>query len=86
MHGPPGTGKTKTICEVIVQAAKKGWKVLATAGSNIAVDNIVERVGKKVKVCRIGHPSRMIESVYDYCLDNLLYKSSFTKVTKDLKR
>lgn len=86
VHGPPGTGKTKTICEVIVQAVKKGWKVLATAGSNIAVDNIVERIGKNSKVCRIGHPSRMIEQVYEYCLDNLLFKSSFNKVIKDMKR
>ena len=86
VHGPPGTGKTKTVCEVIVQAVKRGWKVLATAGSNIAVDNIVERVGKNSKVCRIGHPSRMIEKVHDYCLDNLLFKSSFQKVLKDMKR
>ena len=59
---------------------------MATAGSNIAVDNIVERIDSKVKACRIGHPSRMIESVYNYCLDNLIYKSSFQKVIKDLKR
>lgn len=41
IHGPPGTGKTTTVCELIVQAVKKGEKVLACAPSNIAVDNIV---------------------------------------------
>lgn len=41
IHGPPGTGKTKTICELIVQAVKRGQRVLACAGSNVAVDNIV---------------------------------------------
>jgi ATP-dependent RNA/DNA helicase IGHMBP2 len=41
IHGPPGTGKTTTVCELIVQAVKKGQKVLACAPSNIAVDNIV---------------------------------------------
>jgi superfamily I DNA and/or RNA helicase len=50
-----------TVCELIYQAVKRGMKVLACAGSNVAVDNIVERVNKlKVKCCRIGHPARML--------------------------
>ena len=39
-------------------------KVLACAGSNIAVDNIVERLLKrKVNVLRIGHPARMMVEI-----------------------
>ena len=41
IHGPPGTGKTKTVCEFIRQAVFRKMKVLACAGSNIAVDNMV---------------------------------------------
>jgi ATP-dependent RNA/DNA helicase IGHMBP2 len=41
LHGPPGTGKTTTVCELIIEAVKRGQKVLACAPSNIAVDNIV---------------------------------------------
>lgn len=41
IHGPPGTGKTKTVCALIVEAVKKNYRVLACAGSNVAVDNIV---------------------------------------------
>jgi superfamily I DNA and/or RNA helicase len=63
IHGPPGTGKTTTVCELIVQAVKKGEKVLACAPSNIAVDNIVESIGKKLKCVRIGNPARMIDSI-----------------------
>lgn len=44
IHGPPGTGKTTTVVELIVQAVKRGDRVLATAPSNIAVDNIAERL------------------------------------------
>ena len=50
-----------TVCELIQQAVKKGMKVLACTGSNIAVDNIVERLNKtNLKIIRIGHPARMI--------------------------
>jgi superfamily I DNA and/or RNA helicase len=84
IHGPPGTGKTKTVCELIVQAVKKGQKVLACAGSNVAVDNIVERIcrNKLVHPCRIGHPSRMLPTVYNHCLDNLISKTSSQKILK----
>ncbi len=42
IHGPFGTGKTRTLRELIRQEVKKGNKVLATAESNIAVDNILD--------------------------------------------
>lgn len=46
IHGPFGTGKTDTLVELIYQEVKKGNKVLAAAESNIAVDNIVERLAR----------------------------------------
>jgi len=59
IHGPFGTGKTRTVTEVILQEVKRGKKVLATAESNVAVDNLVERLWGKVKLVRLGHPSRV---------------------------
>ena len=45
IHGPPGTGKTTTVVELILQSVKlQKTKVLACAPSNIAVDNIIERL------------------------------------------
>jgi ATP-dependent RNA/DNA helicase IGHMBP2 len=46
LHGPPGTGKTTTVIEIILQEVKRGSKILACAASNIAVDNIVERLAR----------------------------------------
>jgi ATP-dependent RNA/DNA helicase IGHMBP2 len=45
IHGPPGTGKTTVLIEYILQAVKNhGQKILVCAPSNVAVDNIVERL------------------------------------------
>ena len=44
IHGPPGTGKTRTLVEVIRQQLRSGVKVLFSAASNTAVDNMAERL------------------------------------------
>ncbi|KAI3838060.1 hypothetical protein MKW98_009011 [Papaver atlanticum] len=70
LHGPPGTGKTTTVVEIILQEVKRGSKILACAASNIAVDNIVERlVPHRVKLVRVGHPARLLPQVLESALD-----------------
>ncbi|WUR03546.1 DNA-binding protein SMUBP-2 [Vairimorpha necatrix] len=41
--GPPGTGKTRTVVEIITQLLKQNLKVLVAGPSNITIDNIIER-------------------------------------------
>lgn len=41
IHGPPGTGKTRTLVAIVEHAVKHGQRVLVCAHSNQAVDNIV---------------------------------------------
>ncbi|MBI9017058.1 MAG: AAA family ATPase [Phycisphaerae bacterium] len=45
VQGPPGTGKTRIISEIVQQASKRGYKILLTAPTHVAVDNVLERLG-----------------------------------------
>ena len=70
IHGPPGTGKTTTLIEFVRQAVARNERVLATAPSNTAVDNLLEQlVAVGTNVVRIGHPARVAERLRSNCLD-----------------
>ena len=87
LHGPPGTGKTTTIAEIIRQASRRGERVLAGAGSNVAVDNLVEHlVRTELRVVRTGHPARLLPSVREHSLDTLVEKAAGTKIAADIRR
>ncbi|XP_066541765.1 DNA-binding protein SMUBP-2 [Hoplias malabaricus] len=87
IHGPPGTGKTTTVVEVILQAVKQGQKVLCCAPSNVAVDNLVERLAKgKAKVLRLGHPARLLESVQKHSLDAVVAHSDSSSIIADVRK
>ena len=81
IHGPFGTGKTRTLVELISQETRKNHKVLATAESNTAVDNILERLSenKKLNITRLGHPQRVSKTNISY---TLAYKAENHKLNK----
>jgi superfamily I DNA and/or RNA helicase len=87
IHGPPGTGKTTTVLELIRRAVQNGEKVLACAPSNIAVDNMVERLAAlKVNVVRVGHPARLLPEVLEYSLDALCASGDAAAILKDVRK
>lgn len=76
VHGPPGTGKTRTLVEVVRQSIARGERVLVTAASNAAVDNLsAQLVETNVPVVRIGHPARVSPAMEARTLDALLEAS-----------
>ncbi len=87
IHGPPGTGKTTTLVEVIRQAVDAGDKVLACASSNTAVDNLLERLIPVVpQVVRLGHPARVTEACRDHTLDELVRHHDTQAIIRDMMR
>ena len=87
IHGPPGTGKTTTVVELIRQAIRKDQKVLACAPSNTAVDNILERLAKTgVNVIRLGHPARVDEELRQFTLDLSVQTHENMKIVRDMMR
>lgn len=85
IHGPFGTGKTRTLVELISQETRQNHKVLATAESNAAVDNILERLmeNKKLNLTRLGHPQRVSKNNITY---SLAYKVENHKMNRKIKK
>ncbi|KFZ58583.1 DNA-binding protein SMUBP-2, partial [Podiceps cristatus] len=87
VHGPPGTGKTTTLVEIILQAVQQGLKVLCCAPSNVAVDNLVERLaGYKARVLRLGHPARLLEPIQQHSLDAVLARGDSAQIVADIRK
>ena len=87
IHGPPGTGKTHTLIELILQLSKQKLRLLVCGPSNISVDNIVERLAPhKVPIIRIGHPARLLPSVLDHSLDVLTRTSDAAAIVQDVRK
>ncbi|GAA2206781.1 hypothetical protein GCM10009850_022390 [Nonomuraea monospora] len=56
--GPPGTGKTRTIAQIVAACAGR-QRVLVTSHTNRAVDNVLEKLPEDVFTVRIGNEDKM---------------------------
>ena len=62
-------------------------QVLCCAPSNVAVDNLVERLSQcKAKVLRLGHPARLLESIQKHSLDAILAQSDNANIIADIRK
>jgi len=66
IHGPPGTGKTTTLVEAVIETLQRETQVLVCAPSNTAVDWISEQLMRRgIHVLRVGNPMRMSDEMLD---------------------
>jgi superfamily I DNA and/or RNA helicase len=87
IHGPPGTGKTTTLVELMRQITRNGQSVLAVAASNLAVDNMLERlIASGENAIRLGHPARVSPELREHTLDLLVEKHPDFKLARKLTR
>jgi ATP-dependent RNA/DNA helicase IGHMBP2 len=87
IHGPPGTGKTTTLVELIRQITRRGERVLAVAPSNLAVDNLLEKVlAAGEKAIRLGHPARVLPELRQHTLDILVETHPDIRLANKLAR
>ncbi|MGE5106961.1 MAG: AAA domain-containing protein [Sphingobacteriales bacterium] len=86
VHGPPGTGKTTTLIEAIIQLIKAGEKILVSAPSNTAVDNISKGlIQRGIKLLRVGNASKVDETIFLHTPEGKLSNSKQQKEIKELK-
>ncbi len=78
LEGPPGSGKTTVICELILQMLSQNKRVLLCASTHVAVDNVLERLtsgdaewARHVLPIRIGDKRRVSQRAREYQLDTI---------------
>ena len=89
IHGPPGTGKTTAVVEVVRQLAARGDRVLVAAASNVAVDTLVERLhaaDPSLGVVRVGHAARLLPSVLACSLEARVAAADDSALAADCRR
>ncbi|KAH0690001.1 hypothetical protein MTR67_014323 [Solanum verrucosum] len=93
IQGPPGTGKTGLLKELISLAVKQGERVLVTAPTNAAVDNMVEKLSDiGINIVRVGNPARISPDVASKSLAEIVnnrlsdFRAEIERKKSDLRR
>ncbi len=82
IHGPPGTGKTTTLVQAILETIRRERRVLVCTPSNTAVDLLTEKLAERgVNVIRLGNPSRVSDLLLKHTLDaGVMAHASYAKM------
>jgi DNA replication ATP-dependent helicase Dna2 len=77
IHGPPGTGKTSVIAEIVKRLTQQGQRVMLAAFTNQAVDNMLKRLDWEGfhDYLRLGHERSVEASIAPRLLQTLLGSS-----------
>lgn len=76
LEGPPGSGKTTAILELIIQLIQNNKKVLLCASTHVAIDNVLERLKEQnlmegILPLRIGEVNRVAETIKEFSIETI---------------
>ena len=76
IHGPPRTGKTTILVEIIRKTVKLGGRVLVCSASLATVDILMARLMERMNngIVRIGHSAKMDRKHVKYTLTCMVMK------------
>ncbi|GAA5909085.1 hypothetical protein JCM6882_001184 [Rhodosporidiobolus microsporus] len=93
LWGPPGTGKTQTLVEIIRQLVRDNKTVLVCGASNLSVDNILARLSvphpnypETIPLTRLGHPARVLSNLTRHTLDAQSNQTDASALVEDIKQ
>lgn len=93
IQGPPGTGKTGLLKQLIACAVQQGERVLVTAPTNAAVDNLVEKLSNVgLNIVRAGNPARISKAVGSKSLAEIVnvrlasFQEEYERKKSDLRK
>lgn len=82
--GPPGSGKTEVIAKAAHELANHGESVLVTSHTNIAVDNVIEKLRHQDshQLVRAGRPEKMSKGTSEVMLSKVIDESDNDSVSE----
>ena len=96
LDGPPGTGKTTAIRELIIQLILDGKRVLVASSTNAAIDNVLDRIVNidcknennhdfkdLLRPIRLGIAERASDDVKEYSMETMLLNNSASGLEED---
>ncbi|HEY6541745.1 MAG TPA: AAA domain-containing protein, partial [Ktedonobacteraceae bacterium] len=85
IHGPPGTGKTSVIAQIVRQFCQQGQRVLLAAFTNQAVDNMLKRLESEgfTSFVRLGHDRSVDSSMQRYLLKRLVEQKETQQTARE---
>ncbi|MDR0802887.1 AAA domain-containing protein [Fluviicola sp.] len=87
IQGPPGTGKTHTLSIAVEALVKQGKKVLITAPSNTAVDNLCKKIRSfNLSLLRVGNNEKVAPEIRPFTIDSYLESGKAAQYSQSLKK
>lgn len=86
LEGPPGSGKTTVILELICQIIKQGKRILLCGSTHVAIDNVLERLKDQklldkfnILPVRIGDENRINAEIKEFQINNLIEENDISE-------